>query len=329
MRKYFMIFLALLVCVSLAGCCMEHQWVEATCAAAKTCAKCGKTEGEPLPHTWADATCQAPKTCSVCGAEEGEPVSHTWADATCLAPKTCTQCQTTEGEAAGHDWAEATMRLPKTCRVCSATEGTSNNYFSLHGIPVEDYLPSEFESTVVYWSQNRGNQHQVSARFTDVEFYVPKQEKEEGVKEVAPRFRVKFDIPANTDGFYMTFDVFDLYTGQVVPFRDETDYEVSFMIDGEEVVVRMQDWAVSDWTRATDTGWEQERYIWANLYVPADYDGLVLAVAKLKYYGYDDQEWADREAKGLMAGDYFEYPDYYEGATFYRLVPDPNAVPEQ
>lgn len=41
------------------GC--EHAFQEATCTQAKTCSKCGATEGEALGHTFQKATCQAPK----------------------------------------------------------------------------------------------------------------------------------------------------------------------------------------------------------------------------------------------------------------------------
>ncbi len=49
-----------------------HEWVDATCAEAKHCSKCGETEGNALAHTWAEATFAAPKTCTQCGETEGE-----------------------------------------------------------------------------------------------------------------------------------------------------------------------------------------------------------------------------------------------------------------
>ena len=42
----------------------EHQWVEADCTKPKTCAVCGKIEGERLGHTYVE------NVCSVCGAYE-------------------------------------------------------------------------------------------------------------------------------------------------------------------------------------------------------------------------------------------------------------------
>ena len=53
-----------------------HQWNKATCAAPKTCAICGVTEGTALDHSWKDATCTTPKTCVICGVTEGATVPH-------------------------------------------------------------------------------------------------------------------------------------------------------------------------------------------------------------------------------------------------------------
>ena len=61
----------------LCGCCLSHDWVEASCTAPKTCSRCEKTEGEALEHQWEAATCKAPKTCDTCGLTEGEPLPHT------------------------------------------------------------------------------------------------------------------------------------------------------------------------------------------------------------------------------------------------------------
>ncbi len=55
-----------------------HNWVEATCTAAKTCTNCGAIEGAALGHNWIDATCTTPKTCSVCGETDGASLGHDW-----------------------------------------------------------------------------------------------------------------------------------------------------------------------------------------------------------------------------------------------------------
>lgn len=105
------------------GCCLSHEWQDATCTTPKTCGKCQEVEGEALGHTWTDATCTEAKKCSVCGATEGSALGHTWADATCTEAKKCSACGATEGEALGHKLTEATYQQPVTCTVCGKTEG--------------------------------------------------------------------------------------------------------------------------------------------------------------------------------------------------------------
>lgn len=61
----------------------SHSWADATCSAAKTCSKCGATEGNALGHNWVDATCKAPKTCSRCNATEGSTADHKYVNDVC------------------------------------------------------------------------------------------------------------------------------------------------------------------------------------------------------------------------------------------------------
>lgn len=68
--------LLLVAVMLLGGCCLSHEWQDATCETPKTCAKCEKTEGEALGHSWQDATCETAKTCSTCGKTEGEALGH-------------------------------------------------------------------------------------------------------------------------------------------------------------------------------------------------------------------------------------------------------------
>ncbi|MBE6941889.1 MAG: hypothetical protein E7455_06395, partial [Ruminococcaceae bacterium] len=70
-----------------------HSWIAATCTAAKTCSKCGATEGAALGHTWQAATCLAPKTCSVCKTTEGSVGSHIDANS----DNSCDVCGTSLG----------------------------------------------------------------------------------------------------------------------------------------------------------------------------------------------------------------------------------------
>ena len=113
----------LAVCLMFTGCCMNHEWKEATCIEPKTCAECGKTEGEALEHTWVEATCAEPKHCSVCGEQEGEPLKHTWVEATCVEAKHCSVCGEIEGEPLEHMLTEANYQQAAVCEVCGETVG--------------------------------------------------------------------------------------------------------------------------------------------------------------------------------------------------------------
>lgn len=105
------------------GCCMFHDWQEATCTEPKICNKCGETEGEALGHTWEEATCTEAKTCSVCGETEGEALGHNWQEATCYSLQTCRTCGETTGSYATHQWSEATCQEISTCSLCGETRG--------------------------------------------------------------------------------------------------------------------------------------------------------------------------------------------------------------
>jgi hypothetical protein len=125
MNKKCIFAIVVMVCtLLLGGCCMSHEWKDATCTEPKTCQKCGETEGTSLGHDWKAATCLEAKTCKRCGATEGSALGHDWKEATCEDPKTCKVCGATEGTALGHDWKDATCEVPKTCKNCGATEGT-------------------------------------------------------------------------------------------------------------------------------------------------------------------------------------------------------------
>jgi len=61
-----------------------HTWTDATCEAPKTCAECGRTEGDALGHSWEAAHCDTPKTCSACGITEGDALGHSFRDGVCI-----------------------------------------------------------------------------------------------------------------------------------------------------------------------------------------------------------------------------------------------------
>ena len=84
--------IGLTVIVTMTGCCINHDWKEATCTQAQTCSKCGEIEGEPLGHEWIEATCTTPRTCGRCGETEGEALGHQLSEATYQQPATCSIC---------------------------------------------------------------------------------------------------------------------------------------------------------------------------------------------------------------------------------------------
>ncbi len=148
MKKLLILLLTLSVAFTLGACCLRHEWIDATCSEPKTCAKCGKTEGEALGHEWTDATCTEPKTCAKCGKTGGEALGHEWTDATCTEPKTCAKCGKTEGEALGHEWTDATCTEPKTCARCGETEGEALGHTAGEASCTDDSVCSVCGETV-------------------------------------------------------------------------------------------------------------------------------------------------------------------------------------
>lgn len=124
----------LVMALFLSGCGQhEHTWVEATCAAPKTCSECGATEGSTLEHVWAQATCTVPMTCNVCGVTSGEALGHNISGLSCTQDGICTHCAETV-KATGHQFSEATCTQPKVCSVCGETEGDPLGHTSTTGV---------------------------------------------------------------------------------------------------------------------------------------------------------------------------------------------------
>ena len=128
---------------------MGHSWKDATCLEAKTCDRCGITEGDPLGHDWNAATCILPSTCSRCGETRGEPLGHSgpWFDlipATCeedgIKARICRTCGDTESgllPAKGHSYGELVM--PPTC----TEQGyTAKGCFACGQLEYSDYIPA-------------------------------------------------------------------------------------------------------------------------------------------------------------------------------------------
>lgn len=129
MKKNLLTFAIILLAVGmLNGCCISHEWNEATCEEPRKCSKCGATEGEALGHDWKEATCDYAQTCIRCDETYGEPLGHSWIEATCEKPQTCRNCGIEIGECAEHTWLEATCQRPMRCAVCGLREGNPVNH---------------------------------------------------------------------------------------------------------------------------------------------------------------------------------------------------------
>ena len=128
MKKVFLIILSLSILLLFSGCCLSHEWVEASCTAPKTCSKCEKTEGEPLGHQWKEATCAEAKHCTLCGLTEGENLEHTFGKEEILDP----------------NYVEATATFVKTCTKCGEKIEQEGNLEHLADGKVFLMTPEEF-----------------------------------------------------------------------------------------------------------------------------------------------------------------------------------------
>ena len=95
-RLFSIVSLILVFCLTFSGCGCKHDWQDANCQGPKTCALCGKTEGEAGTHHYkifeTAPTCTEPgyrvNACTVCGLEEktpiADPAGHTSLGGRCI-----------------------------------------------------------------------------------------------------------------------------------------------------------------------------------------------------------------------------------------------------
>ena len=123
MKKRILLIFVFAMALLLCGCCLSHEWVEASCTTPRTCSKCEKTEGDTLEHQWKEATCQKPKTCTGCDATEGAAKGHTLVEANYQVGEHCADCSEVFGEPVVAEF-ERTGRSYQALDLTTAHSGT-------------------------------------------------------------------------------------------------------------------------------------------------------------------------------------------------------------
>lgn len=285
MKKKVYILLAIIIAMpALSGCCISHDWKEATCTTPKTCVKCQKTEGEALGHTWAEPTCIAPKTCIVCNETEGEALGHTWKEATCTTAKTCEVCSVTDGEPLGHDWSPANYQEPKICGHCAITEGEPlAPSFEEHGLIINTELDVTYDYVTMCYSDNSilTTGH---ATFSNFEIFETKPEsgleKKEGYEWRTVHVSILFDDEnAYTYGVSVgqcRENYYDIEGWDASSQYDETTKRTHFVVNyygNDYDCVYYGYGGFGEWTDNTIT-YDADYFI----QVPVGYDGFVICL---------------------------------------------------
>ena len=265
----------LTICFMLTGCCMSHEWKEATCTEPKTCTKCGKTEDEALGHIWIDATCAEPKHCSVCGEIEGETLEHTWDDATCAKPKHCSVCGETEGEALEHTLTEANFQQGATCEVCGETVSEPlQAYFEKNNMSCDAELDKTYSSVALCYN-DPAYTTTLKATFSDYETFTS-DETHEALEDYEWK-TVTITLVADDDnawnyGCSIHLSIEDYYYGDI-DYEFGENYTVNYNgKDYEECLCEYEE----------DGGWVEQvltqKYIFT-IRVPQGYDGYVVGIS--------------------------------------------------
>ena len=296
MRTKISFITIILCCLFLNGCCLVHDWKDATCEEPKTCKVCGKTEGEALGHEYTDATCVLPMTCTVCGHQEGEPLGHIWKAATCQVLKTCSVCGYSEGEYAEHEWVEATCLRPRHCAVCKLSEGTTKNhtwvaasydsskYCSVCGVVEGDVLTPAFEkrnydftlekgTTWDYTTIANADDKPVTGKATITDYRKYKSDSEHPARSGYEWREVSIEVESET-GIKVMFGYTDTYAG--LEDYATSDY-ITYSNGSRLPVVATQDFSYK---------WQEETCISRGtlaVQVPEDYEDLVFYVSNADY----------------------------------------------
>lgn len=116
--RFSIVIFSMLVFCLLAGCSAEPA------------ATAEPTE-PPCQHQWTEADCLNAGSCALCGEVQSEALGHDWIAADCENPERCSRCSETQGEALGHSygkWLLGETDMYQICSGCQQTESTEIDY---------------------------------------------------------------------------------------------------------------------------------------------------------------------------------------------------------
>ncbi len=270
MKRILNIAGVLIVVSMLSGCCVAHEWEDATCVTPKTCSTCEKTEGEALGHKWEEATCAKAKHCTVCGITEGEVLEH--------------------------QWIVADYENPKMCTVCGETEGEKlKTFVEEHGINVNREVGKEYIYETVTSTDNTDVESvKGKLTLTNKEFVEGKEryEAEEGYKWCILNAQMIFDgieyPAARKKGVNLAYRWIDAKSGKrnfvkrIVDNENGTTVEL-WNIDGKEVPITVTIELDSEWQNGILNIWYE-----CGIKVPKDYDDLVFCFTNALLWNSDN-----------------------------------------
>ena len=199
LMKRTILLLAFMLSLLLTGCCLQHEWIPATCTQPQTCAKCGETQGDSLGHSWTDATCTQPQACTVCGETQGDALGHSVSDWSVVTEASCAKEGAEEG----------------VCTVCGEKIDRA--------IPKPAHTPGEWVITKEATFSDSGERSQscaVCGEVLETESYsLSAEEKEAWFKADCTAY--SYDTIARDPSKY--FGTHGKYTGKIIQVMEDGD----------------------------------------------------------------------------------------------------------
>lgn len=284
--------LAVSLVFMMTGCCLSHDWQEATCTEPKTCSKCGETEGDVSGHTWEEATCTAPKTCSVCGETEGEALGHTLSEATYWEAAVCSVCGET-----------VAVTEENLIRLLSGQLGLTDSFENLTEVFMAAYENAGIDLDARITAQATVTDYQV---FDSDETH----EGKEGYEWKTVEMQIEYDTPDEGENvFYYGYD--NYYIKDEEGDQGDSEYEPGW--DNEAALT--VNWKGQDYTECraisadvSNTGWvEDAEGNFSLTYTakfdflyPKGYDGGLLYLSDYKNSGVRPVNFANTDENTLF-----------------------------